>query len=46
MSAGAGPGAEPFRVAYAAALRDHLRDRSETSLRIAYELGAMPLAGD
>ena len=31
--------AEPFRSAYASALADYLRDPSEGSLRVAYELG-------
>ena len=39
MIAGGGTGAVPFRAAYASALRDYLRDPSEGSLRIAYELG-------
>ena len=29
----------PFRAAYASALRDYLRDPTEVSLRVAYELG-------
>lgn len=39
MSAGGGPGAGPFRAAYASALGDYLRKPSERSLRAAYELG-------
>jgi hypothetical protein len=32
-------GTETFRIAYASALRDYLRDPNEASLRVAYELG-------
>lgn len=39
MSAGGGTGAGPFRAAFASALGDYLRDPSERSLRVAYELG-------
>lgn len=39
MSAGASRGAGPFRTAYASALGDYLLDPTETSLRVAYELG-------
>jgi hypothetical protein len=40
MSAGAGSGPGPvFRTAYGSALGDHLRDPTESSLRVAYELG-------
>ena len=39
MSATGGPGAAPFRAAYASALGDYLEDPSERSLRAAYELG-------
>ena len=39
MSASGGPGAAPFRAAYASALGDYLRKPSERSLRAAYELG-------
>jgi Phosphoserine phosphatase RsbU, N-terminal domain/GAF domain len=39
MSAGAGSGPGPFRTAYASALGDYLREPTESSLRIAYELG-------
>ena len=38
MSTGASTGAGPFRAAYASALGDHLRDPTEASLRVAYEL--------
>ena len=38
MSAGASAGTGAFRAAYAAALGDHLRDPTETTLRVAYEL--------
>ena len=37
MSAPGGP--RSFRAAYASALRDHLRNPGEASLRVAYELG-------
>ena len=39
MSAGRGTGAAPFQAAYASALADYMREPSERSLRIAYELG-------
>ncbi len=39
MSAGAGSAPQPFRTAYMSALRDYLRDLTELSLRVAYELG-------
>ncbi len=39
MSTSAGREAGPFRTAYASALRDYLLDSTETSLRVAYELG-------
>lgn len=39
MSATAGSGPGPFRTAYASALGDYLRDLTESSLRVAYELG-------
>ncbi len=39
MTAAAPGGAAPFRAEYAAALGDYLLDRSERSLRVAYELG-------
>ena len=39
VSAAAAPGRAPFRAAYASALGDYLRDPSEGSLRVAYELG-------
>src|SRR5215216_1733501 len=39
MSTGGGVGVAAFRAAYSSALADHLGDRSEGSLRIAYELG-------
>jgi hypothetical protein len=38
VTAGASPGTGPFRAAYASALRDHLREPTETTLRVAYEL--------
>jgi phosphoserine phosphatase RsbU-like protein/GAF domain-containing protein len=38
VSAGASTGAGPFRAAYASALGDYLRDPTEASLRVAYEL--------
>jgi Phosphoserine phosphatase RsbU, N-terminal domain len=39
VSSGPGAEARPFGVAYTAALRDYLLDRSEAALRTAYELG-------
>lgn len=39
MSAGGATGAAPFQAAYAAALADYIREPTERSLRIAYELG-------
>jgi hypothetical protein len=39
MSTGGGVGVAAFRAAYSSALADHLGDRSEDALRIAYELG-------
>ena len=39
MTAAAGTAAGPLRAAYASALADYLDDRSEGSLRAAYELG-------
>jgi Phosphoserine phosphatase RsbU, N-terminal domain/GAF domain len=39
VSTGAGSGATPFRSAYASALDDYLHDQTESSLRVAYELG-------
>jgi Phosphoserine phosphatase RsbU, N-terminal domain/GAF domain len=39
MSAGAGSRPGPFRTAYASALGDYLDDPTESSLRVAYELG-------
>jgi hypothetical protein len=38
VTAGPSTGTGPFRAAYASALRDHLREPTETSLRVAYEL--------
>jgi hypothetical protein len=38
VTAGASTGTGPFRAAYASALRDHLREPTETTLRVAYEL--------
>jgi hypothetical protein len=39
MSAGGGTGLRSFRSGYVSALMDYLRDPSERSLRVAYELG-------
>jgi hypothetical protein len=39
MSPDSSSGAEPFAPAYASALHDYLHDPSETTLRVAYELG-------
>lgn len=39
MSGEAGRGPDPFRSAYASALDQYLRDPTESSLRVAYELG-------
>jgi Phosphoserine phosphatase RsbU, N-terminal domain/GAF domain len=39
MSTGAACGPGQFRTAYASALGDYLRDPTESSLRVAYELG-------
>ena len=39
MSAGGGTGARFVLAGYASALTDYLRDPSERSLRVAYELG-------
>jgi hypothetical protein len=39
VSAGTGTAEGPFRTAYASALGDYLLDPTETSLRVAYELG-------
>lgn len=39
MSASAARGPRQFRTAYASALSDYLRDPTESSLRLAYELG-------
>jgi hypothetical protein len=38
VSAGASAGTGPFRAAYASALGDYLRDPTEATLRVAYEL--------
>ncbi|HEY6398095.1 MAG TPA: phosphatase RsbU N-terminal domain-containing protein [Solirubrobacteraceae bacterium] len=39
MSLGSSSGAAPFGTTYASALDDYLRDPTETTLRVAYELG-------
>ena len=39
MSAGGGTGVRSFLPGYVSALTDYLRDPSERSLRVAYELG-------
>lgn len=39
MSLGSSSGAAPFGTTYASALEDYLRDPTETTLRVAYELG-------
>jgi Phosphoserine phosphatase RsbU, N-terminal domain/GAF domain len=38
VTGGPSTGTGPFRASYESALRDHLRDPTETSLRVAYEL--------